>query len=355
MGDLMHIQNLSVTFPTERGEVQAVRGADIHIERGMVTAIVGESGCGKSVTAKAALGLLGPQAKLGADSHVWFEGQDVLAFDKRQWRQYRGKCSIVFQDALAALDPTMSIGRQITEKLRLHAGMNARQARQEAVRLLELVEIPSPEQRMRQYPHELSGGMRQRVMIAIALACDPELLIADEPTTALDVTVQAQIIDKLRQIQHERGMTVAIITHDLGIVANFAQRVVVMYAGQVVESGSAQDIFYHAAHPYTKALLKAVPRVDSDLGCPLEGIEGNLPDMCEPPQGCAFMPRCGQACKGCADATCAAVEIAPGHLCCCLRANSLAQAQDKSFAQTEESPTEMSVVRPSAGGNDDAQ
>ena len=320
MSDLMHIQNLSVTFGTPQGNLQAVRGADIRLEQGKVTAIVGESGCGKSVSAKAALGLLGPRAVIAPESHVWFKGRDVFAFGKGEWREYRKACSIVFQDALAALDPTMCIGRQITEKLRLHGKMSAKQANAEAERLLSLVEIPSPKDRLRQFPHELSGGMRQRVMIAIALACGPELLIADEPTTALDVTVQAQIIDMLRQIQRERGMTVAIITHDLGIVANFADNIVVMYAGQVVEAGLARDIFYHAAHPYTKALLKAVPRIDAQMGEPLAGIEGSLPDMTNPPTGCAFAPRCAFAKVECADVPYKMRPIGPGHECSCAMA-----------------------------------
>ncbi len=334
MADLLRIENLSVTFPTPRGDLLAVREATIALEQGEVTAIVGESGCGKSVSAKAALGLLGPQAHVAPESRVWFGGHDVLAFDKREWREYRKACSIVFQDALAALDPTMSIGRQITEKLRLHTKMSRREAKQEAERLLALVEIPSPHERMRQYPHELSGGMRQRVMMAIALACDPELLVADEPTTALDVTVQAQIIDTLRQIQQARGMTVAIITHDLGIVANFASRVVVMYAGQVVETGSADDIFYRAAHPYTQALLRAVPRPDADLRQPLEGIEGSLPDMTCLPAGCAFAPRCPLARPECSQEG-AAQKMRPvgvGHECRCVRANEDGNVAEKANA-----------------------
>lgn len=317
MEKLLEVKNLSVTFRTLMGEVQAVRDISFDIEKGSVTAIVGESGCGKSVTSKSIMGLIKKPGMIASDSQIIFQGEDIQKYTKKQWEAYRGqKCAICFQDALTALNPTMTIGRQIMEKIRVHKKVGKKEAWNEAVKMLELVGIPNPELRMRQYPHEFSGGMRQRVMIAIAMTLNPTLLIADEPTTALDVTVQADILDMMKRIQKEHHMSIILITHDLGIVANFATNIIVMYAGKIVESGSAEDIFYRPTHPYTQALLRAVPRLDMNDE-QLESIEGTPPNMINPPAGCPFEQRCkfnqdicGQSCPG-------EIEISKGHKVSC--------------------------------------
>lgn len=292
MENLLEVKNLSVTFRTFQGEVQAVRDVSFNIKKGTVTAIVGESGCGKSVTSKSIMGLVKKPGIVSKESKILFQGENIQEYTRHQWEQYRGeKCSICFQDALTALNPTMTVGKQIMEKILVHRKVSKKEAWNEAVSVLRKVGIPNPELRMRQYPHEFSGGMRQRVMIGIAITLNPSLLIADEPTTALDVTVQADILDMMKEIQKEHQMSIILITHDLGIVANFATDIIVMYAGKIVERGSAYDIFYHPAHPYTKALLRAVPRLDMDGG-ELETIEGAPPNMAHPPKGCPFADRC---------------------------------------------------------------
>ena len=256
MSKVLEVRNLSVSFRTLKGEVQAVRDVSFDIEKGSVTAIVGESGCGKSVTSKSIMGLIKKPGYVSKDSQIIFQGENIQEYNRKQWEAYRGpKCSICFQDALTALNPTMTVGKQIMEKIRVHKKVSKQEAWAEAVQMLERVGIPNPELRMKQYPHEFSGGMRQRVMIAIAMTLNPDLLIADEPTTALDVTVQADILDMMKEIQKEHPMSIILITHDLGIVANFATDIIVMYAGKIVERGTAEDIFYHPTHPYTKALL----------------------------------------------------------------------------------------------------
>lgn len=314
MSSILKVENLAVSFHTYAGEVQAVRGVSFEIEEGKVTAIVGESGCGKSVTSKSIMGLIQKPGEVKAGSKIYFKGENILDYSEKQWQTYRGKhCSIVFQDALTALNPTMNIGNQIVEKIMIHKKVKKKEAWQEGIRMLELVGIPNPETRMKQYPHEFSGGMRQRVMIAIALTLHPELVIADEPTTALDVTIQADVIDMMKQIQNESGMTVILITHDLGIVANFATDIVVMYAGEVVETGSADDIFYRAAHPYTRALLKAVPRLDANEDEKLETIDGAPPNMANPPAGCPFAARCTKCMEKCKQEAPPVKEIADGH------------------------------------------
>lgn len=317
MEHILEVKNLSVVFETYAGTVQAVRDISFDIEKGSVTAIVGESGCGKSVTSKAVMGLIRKPGKIGADSKILFRGENILDYSEKQWQNYRGqKCSIVFQDALTALNPTMNIGKQITEKIRVHRKVSKKEAWQEGIRMLELVGIPNPEMRMKQYPHEFSGGMRQRVMIAIALTLNPELLIADEPTTALDVTIQADILEMMKEIQKTHGMSIILITHDLGIVANFATNIIVMYAGKVMERGSAEDIFYRPAHPYTEALLRAVPRLDMDEG-ELETIEGAPPSMSNPPVGCPFAARCKKAMDRCKKEFPGEISLSEGHEVCC--------------------------------------
>ena len=314
MSSILKVENLAVSFHTYAADVQAVRNVSFEVEEGKVTAIVGESGCGKSVTSKSIMGLIQKPGKISEKSKIYFKGENILDYNEKQWQNYRGNhCSIVFQDALTALNPTMNIGKQIMEKILIHKKIGKKEAWQEGVRMLELVGIPNPETRMKQYPHEFSGGMRQRVMIAIALTLQPELVIADEPTTALDVTVQADVIDMMKEIQQESGMTVILITHDLGIVANFANDIVVMYAGEVVETGSSDDIFYRAAHPYTKALLRAVPRLDTNEEEALETIEGAPPSMAKTLEGCAFAARCTKCMDKCKKMEPSVTEVDKGH------------------------------------------
>lgn len=317
MDTILKVENLSVLFRTYAGEVQAVRDISFEIEEGDVTAIVGESGCGKSVTSKSIMGLIKKPGIVSEGSKIFFRDENILTYTEKQWEKYRGqKCSMVFQDALTALNPTMNIGKQITEKILVHRKVSKKEAWQEGIRMLELVGIPNAAMRMKQYPHEFSGGMRQRVMIAIALTLNPELLIADEPTTALDVTIQADILEMMKGIQKEHGMTIILITHDLGIVANFAQDIIVMYAGKVVEKGSSEDIFYHPAHPYTEAMLRAVPRLDV-MEETLETIEGAPPNMANPPKGCPFAARCRKKMPVCEQRFPDKVTLTEGHEVCC--------------------------------------
>ena len=246
MEKLLEVKNLRVSYHTYAGEVQSVRGVSFDVEKGEAVAIVGESGCGKSVTSKAIMGLIQtPPGEIKEGSEIYYNGKDVLKFSEKEWSEYRGgEASIIFQDALTSLNPTMTAGKQIAENLIIHRGMSKTEALKEAVQMLKLVGIPNPEKRVNQYPHEFSGGMRQRVMIAIALACNPKLLIADEPTTALDVTIQAQIIELIKDLQEKLGTSVIIITHDLGVVADIAKRIVVMYSGKIIEKGLCNEVFY---------------------------------------------------------------------------------------------------------------
>ena len=317
MSKVLEVKNLSVSFRTLKGEVQAVRDVSFDIEKGSVTAIVGESGCGKSVTSKSIMGLIKKPGYVSKDSQIIFQGENIQEYNRKQWEAYRGpKCSICFQDALTALNPTMTVGKQIMEKIRVHKKVSKQEAWAEAVQMLERVGIPNPELRMKQYPHEFSGGMRQRVMIAMAMTLNPDLLIADEPTTALDVTVQADILDMMKEIKKEHPMSIILITHDLGIVANFATDIIVMYAGKIVERGTAEDIFYHPTHPYTKALLRAVPRLDME-GEKLETIEGAPPNMINPPKGCPFAQRCKERMDICETAFPEESKLRECHEVCC--------------------------------------
>ena len=302
MAHLLEVENLKVSYKTYQGTVQSVRGASFRIDEGETVALVGESGCGKSVTAKSILRLIRDNGSIEDGSEIRFENENVLAMKNGDLRHYRGeKVSIIFQDALASLNPTMRVGRQITEMLIQHRNISKEKAREEAVEIMREVGIPDPESRFDLYPHSFSGGQRQRIMIGIALSCKPKLLIADEPTTALDVTVQDQIITLLRELQNYNNTAILLITHDLGVVANIAKRVYVMYAGQIVEEGTVGDIFYRPRHPYTWALLKAVPRLDNDSKDELASIEGAPPDLIAPPKGCPFAPRCKYCMKVCLD------------------------------------------------------
>lgn len=329
MNHLLEVKDLKVSYHSYAGEVQSVRGVSFTVDKAESVAIVGESGCGKSVTAKTIMGLIKtPPGEIKQGSQILFDGRDLLTMSDKEWEAYRGKdCAIVFQDALAALNPTLTIGRQIAEKIMVHTDMTQSEAYQEAERLLTLVGIPNPAKRLKQYPHEFSGGMRQRAMIAIALACQPRLLIADEPTTALDVTIQADIIDLLKQLQQELHMAVILITHDLGIVADIARKIVVMYSGKVVETGSHYDIFYNPKHPYTQALLRAVPRLDVDEEHELESIEGTPPNMIAPPTGCAFCTRCKYCMRICQKLEPPLYEFEDGHTAQCWLYHELAQKE----------------------------
>lgn len=296
---VLTLANLNVAFRTYGGEVQAVRGVSFDLHKGETLAIVGESGCGKSVTANAIMGLIPQPPGEIKDGKIIFKGQDLTKLSKAQLRKIQGvDISMIFQDPMTALNPTLKIGEQLTEGLRTHHKINKAAAKKKAIEMLELVGIPNPEERLKQYPHQFSGGMRQRIVIAIALICEPELLIADEPTTALDVTIQAQILELFEEIQSKMGVSIILITHDLGVVAKIADRIAVMYAGKMIEIGPKREIFYTPQHPYTKGLLNSVPRLDLKDE-ELQPIEGTPPDLFSPPKGCAFTARCPFAMEVC--------------------------------------------------------
>lgn len=299
MEKLLDVNNLRVSFNTYAGEVKAVRGVSFELNEGETLAFVGESGCGKTVTAKAIMRLLQkPFAEIKEGSQVVYRGQDVLKMSKKELQSYRGdEVSMIFQDPMTSLNPTMTVGKQIMESLILHRGLDKKAAREEAINMLKLVKIPDAEKRVDAYPHEMSGGMRQRVMIAIALSCNPALLIADEPTTALDVTIQAQIMELLGELKKELNTAIILVTHDLGVVADFADRIQVMYAGQVIERGTVREIFHNAKHPYTWALLSSVPRLDTENKQELYALQGTPPDLINELNHCPFAARC-EYCMG---------------------------------------------------------
>ena len=291
---ILEVKDLSVSFNTYAGEVKAVRGVSFELNRGETLAFVGESGFGKTVTAKSILRLLKPPfAVIKEGSKITCDGKDVLSLNKKELCEFRGdEVSMIFQDPMTSLNPTMTVGKQIMESLRIHRHLDKKQAREEAIKMLKMVNIPSPEKRIDSYPHEMSGGMRQRVMIAMALACSPKILIADEPTTALDVTIQAQIMDLMRELKEKMNTAIILVTHDLGVVANFADRIQVMYAGQVVERGTAREIFYDSKHPYTWALLSSVPKLAKESKQELYALKGTPPDLILPLNHCPFASRC---------------------------------------------------------------
>jgi peptide/nickel transport system ATP-binding protein len=328
---LLEIDGLRTHFFTRDGIVRAVDGVSFTVTTGETLAVVGESGCGKSVTSLSIMRLVAsPPGRIVAGS-IRFQGTDLLGLTEREMRAIRGNdISMIFQEPMTSLNPVLSIGRQITETLTLHQGLDRSAAEKRALEMLRLVGIPEPEQRVRQYPHELSGGMRQRVMIAIALACDPKLLIADEPTTALDVTVQAQILDLMRQLKAKTGAAIILITHSLGLVAEMAQRVVVMYGGRKVEEAPVQALFARPCHPYTQALLGSVPRLGSSLSGNghdrLAEIKGVVPSLKEAIAGCIFAPRCPHATQQCRAAYPPLEEKAPGHWVACWESDRLVGA-----------------------------
>jgi peptide/nickel transport system ATP-binding protein len=318
---LLEIKGLKTHFKTDDGWLHAVDGVDLFIDRGETVGIVGESGCGKSVTAKTVLKLIDmPPGRIVAGQVLW-KGRDLVPLGPEAMQKIRAKeISIIFQEPMTSLNPVYTVGEQIAESLRLHEGLSRKAAMGRAVELLALVRIPTPERRVRDYPHQFSGGMRQRVMIAIALACKPQLLIADEPTTALDVTIQAQILDLLARLKDEMGMAVMLITHAMGVVAEVAQRVVVMYAGKVVEEAPVRELFAHPRHPYTQGLIRSIPRIDLDAAhkTRLEAIPGTVPKLIEPAEGCRFAARCKHALPACRHATPPLREVAAGHRVACI-------------------------------------
>ena len=295
---LLEVKDLRTSFFTDAGEVKAVNGVSFNLERGKTLGIVGESGSGKSVTVYSVMQILAPAGKIVGGS-IKFDGQELVGAGESVMRDIRGnKISIIFQDPMTSLNPTYTIGHQLIEAITLHTDRDKKQAWDRAVEMLRLVNVNEPEKRMKQYPHEFSGGMRQRVMIAMALACEPDVLIADEPTTALDVTIQAQILELMQKLQKELGMAIIMITHDLGVVAQMCDEIVVMYAGSYCERGTAEEIFYHPKHEYTKGLLRSIPTTDT-MGQKLQPITGTPIDLLNLPEGCPFAPRCDNAMKIC--------------------------------------------------------
>ena len=314
---LLEVRNLRAYIGTPRGNVRAVDDVTFALGRGESLGVVGESGSGKSVMAKALMGLMPPRS--GRSGEVIFDGRDLLSLSKKDKLEIWGnQISMVFQDPGRSLNPVVRVERQLTEGMRKHLGMNRSDAHSRALQLLEEVGVPDPERRLRNYPHEMSGGMRQRVMIAIALACEPELLIADEPTTALDVTVQRQILDLLRRIQRDRGTSIMLISHDLAVVAGQTDRVAVMYAGRLAEMGSTREVFDSPRHRYTHALLGATPRIDHPRHTPLRLIDGALPDPVSPPDGCRYGPRCEVAVAACSTPGPIFESVGPDHAVACV-------------------------------------
>ncbi|HCG90666.1 MAG TPA: peptide ABC transporter ATP-binding protein [Dehalococcoidia bacterium] len=313
---LLEVKNLRTYFYTYEGVVKAVDGISYDVQEGETLAIVGESGCGKSVGALSLMRLIpDPPGKI-IDGEILFDGENVLDKNLDDMRQIRGaKMSMVFQEPMTSLNPVLTVQRQLSETLQLHKGMSKAEAAEEAVSLLERVGIPDPRRRVKQYPHQFSGGMRQRVMIAMALSCNPKLIIADEPTTALDVTIQAQILELMKSLTTEFGVALIIITHNLGVVARYADRVNIMYGGKIIERGTAKEIYSDPKHPYTRGLLKSVPRLDLPRTEKLDPIQGQPPDLVDPPSGCVFRDRCPDPTDDCRDGNIemALIEVSPGH------------------------------------------
>ena len=313
---LLEVNNLHTSFFTPAGEVRAVNGVSFNLERGKVLGIVGESGSGKSVTAYSIMQILASTGRI-VDGSIKLDGQELVNSGEKVMKTVRGnKISIIFQDPMTSLNPTYTIGHQLVEAITLHTNRNRKEAWDRAVEMLRLVNINEPEKRMKQYPFEQSGGMRQRIMIAMALACEPDILIADEPTTALDVTIQAQILDLMKDLQKELGMAIIMITHDLGVVAQLCDEVIVMYAGSICEQGTADEIFYNPKHEYTKGLMRSIPTADT-AGTKLQPISGTPIDLLNMPKGCPFAPRCDNAMKICLRERCESMEINSEHRAAC--------------------------------------
>ncbi len=313
---LLQVKDLHTSFFTDSGEVKAVNGISFNLERGKVLGIVGESGSGKSVSAYSLMRILTDPGKVTA-GQVLFNGEDVLKYSEQKMHSFRGsRISMIFQDPMTSLNPVYTVGNQLGEAIRIHTNRNHAQVKERALEMLKLVGVNEPEKRLKQYPHELSGGMRQRVMIAMALACEPDILIADEPTTALDVTIQAQILELMQELQHKMGMSIIMITHDLGVIADICDEIIVMYAGRVCERGTADEIFYNPCHEYTKGLIRSIPKF-GDVHGKLVPIAGNPVDLLNLPAGCAFASRCDKAMKICLTEHPQEIRINADHLAGC--------------------------------------
>ena len=313
---LLEVKDLHTSFTTDSGEVQAVNGVSFNLREGEVLGIVGESGSGKSVTAYSIMQILAENGRV-TSGQVLYRGDDITKYSKKQMASFRGKkCSIIFQDPMTSLNPVFTVGNQLMEAILLHTDKNRAQAKERAVEMLKLVGVNEPERRIKQYPHELSGGMRQRVMIAMALACEPDILIADEPTTALDVTIQAQILELMQELQTKLGLAIIMVTHDLGVIADMCDEIIVMYGGRVCERGTAEDIFYRPRHEYTKGLLRSIPNVDR-IGEKLIPIPGTPINLLNMPKGCAFCPRCENAMKICIEQVPPEMQMPDGHYAAC--------------------------------------
>lgn len=313
---ILEVKDLHTTFKTDKGEVHAVNGINFNLEPGKTLGIVGESGSGKSVSAYSIMQILADNGRISS-GEVLYKGENIVGWDKKKMAEFRGKCcSIIFQDPMTSLNPVFSVGYQLEEAILLHTDRTKKEAKARAIEMLTLVGVNEPEKRVKQYPHELSGGMRQRVMIAMALACEPDILIADEPTTALDVTIQAQILELMQDLQKKMGMAIIMVTHDLGVIASMCDEIIVMYGGRVCERGTADDIFYRPAHEYTKGLLRSIPTSDNngERLVPIGGTPINLLNM---PQGCAFCPRCDEAMKICLTQVPEEIRVSDTHLASC--------------------------------------
>lgn len=314
--NILSVQNLHTSFHTDKGEVKAVNGVTFNLEKGKILGIVGESGSGKSVTAYSIMRILEKNGRI-TEGKILYKGQDIAEFSEKQMREFRGKCcSIIFQDPMTSLNPAFTVGNQLKEAIELHTDRKGKEAEARAIEMLTLVGVNEPEKRVKQYPYELSGGMRQRVMIAMALACEPDILIADEPTTALDVTIQAQILELMQSLQKKLGMAIIMVTHDLGVIADMCDEIIVMYGGRVCERGTAEDIFYRPHHEYTKGLLRSIPNVDR-IGEKLIPIPGTPINLLNMPKGCAFCPRCEEAMKICIEEQPPEMKMPDGHFASC--------------------------------------
>lgn len=345
MDRILEVNNLEVNFKTYGGQVKAVRDVSFHVNKGEVVAIVGESGSGKSVTVQTIMGLIPTPPGIIKGGTIDFQGQDLLKLSKRELRKIKGsKIGMIFQDPMTSLNPTMVVGKQIAEGIIAHQNVSKKEAKAKAIEMIKLVGIPNPEERYSQYPHEFSGGMRQRAMIAIALACKPDLLIADEPTTALDVTIQAQVLELMKDIQQKTNTSIILITHDLGVVAETAQRVMVMYGGMMVESGTVFDLFENPKHPYTWGLLNSIPDVDGPEKKKLIPIEGSPPDLFAPPKGCPFAPRCEFAMDICVEKMPGAFEINEGHHAKCWLNDERSPRVDHEFAPKAQEKQQAETV-----------
>ena len=314
--NILSVQNLNTTLHTDKVEVKAVYCVTFNLEKVKILGIVGESGSGKSVTAYSIMRILEKNGRI-TEGKILYKGQDIAEFSEKQMREFRGKCcSIIFQDPMTSLNPVFTVGNQLKEAIELHTDRKGKEAEARAIEMLTLVGVNEPEKRVKQYPYELSGGMRQRVMIAMALACEPDILIADEPTTALDVTIQAQILELMQSLQKKLGMAIIMVTHDLGVIADMCDEIIVMYGGRVCERGTAEDIFYRPHHEYTKGLLRSIPNVDR-IGEKLIPIPGTPINLLNMPKGCAFCPRCEEAMKICIEEQPPEMKMPDGHFASC--------------------------------------